>query len=412
MMGIFRGRWWLWEISALAWLLLLPYIMTAHGHLDFSGHALGRDFVNYWTAGQLAREGQAATVFHPDAFLAAEHRLFDPRLPFHFWSYPPPALLLVSPLGWLGYVPGLIAWSAAGLAALAWAARRLAPEPRDWLFLVLSPAAAVNVALGQNGAITAAILMAGLSLWRRRPIAAGLVLGLLVFKPQIALLLPVAVLAERRWSTMLAAGVSAAGICLLSTAMFGLEAWRGFFGPTLEMQRLMLAQGSGPFQWMMTSAFMTGRLWGLPAIVAVTLQAPVSLWAVTVAWRSWRSRAAFEDKAAILILATFVASPQAFNYDLVAASLAVLWLWRADTQATRLSALLLWWLPVWLITAQFVHLAVAPVVLGVALWVAWRHSTAAEGAATGAAAPRPETLQLTPIRAAKASTAAETGSNT
>src|ERR1700749_2209033 len=73
LLAFFKGRLWLWELSALAWLLLLPYIMTAHGHLDWSGHALGRDFVNYWTAGQLVREGHALAVFTPETFLAAEH---------------------------------------------------------------------------------------------------------------------------------------------------------------------------------------------------------------------------------------------------------------------------------------------------------------------------------------------------
>ena len=271
------GHAWLWEFSAVAWLLLLPYIMSAHGHLDWSGHALGRDFVNYWTAGHLVLEGHVAAIFDPDTFLAAEHRLFDPALPFHFWSYPPPMLFVVAPLGLTGYIPGLILWSLFGLLVLAPAARSLLPERREWVLLVCAPATAIDVGLGQNGAISAALMMGGLAVWRTRPGWAGGLLGALVFKPQLALLLPIAVIAERRWKTMIVAGCVALGLILLSVAVFGLDAWRGFFGPTLQMQTVMLSQGSGPFQWMMPSTFMAGRVLGMPAVAAMTLQGPVSL---------------------------------------------------------------------------------------------------------------------------------------
>ena len=93
-------------VGGLAWFLLLPYIMTAHGHLDWTRHALGRDFVNYWTAGHLTFTPHRIDIFTPDKFLGWEHRLFDPALPFHFWSYPPPALFLVAPLAMFPYIPG------------------------------------------------------------------------------------------------------------------------------------------------------------------------------------------------------------------------------------------------------------------------------------------------------------------
>jgi len=373
MIDVFKGRLWLWELSALAWLLLLPYILTAHGHLDWSGHALGRDFVNYWTAGQLTREGHALNVFAPATFLAEEHRLFDPSLPFHFWSYPPPALLMVSPLGLLPYIPALIAWSAVGLLLLALAARGFLKTPAEWILVVFSPAAAINIGLGQNGALSAAILIGGLAIWRSRPILAGLVLGLLIFKPQIALLLPVAVIAERSWRTLLGAMLSAAIVCSVSTLAFGLQAWTGFFGPTLRMQQIMLSQGSGPFQWMMPSTFMALRLLGAPAIVALTLQTPVSLWGGWLVWRGWRSKADLEAKAALLMAALFVVSPQAFNYDLIPTAAAALVLWRRDQDAlSRGLVLATWALPVFMIAAQAFHLAAAPIILAGLTWRLYR----------------------------------------
>ena len=309
-----------WELSAISWFLLLPYIMTAHGHLDWTRHALGRDFVNYWTAGHLVFTPHRLDIFTPTLFLGWEHKLFDPALPFHFWSYPPPALFLVAPLALFSYIPGLIAWSVAGIAALIPAARAFFVEDRDRWLLVAAPAAAVNVGLGQNGAFTAALLIGGLALWRTRPNWSGLLLGLLIFKPQIAILLPVAVFAERRWGVMAIAAATAIIVLLLSTMAFGLDAWRGFFGPTLTMQQTMLSQGRGPFQWMMPSAFMAARVLGAPAGAAMALQAPFTLFAIWLVWCAYRSDADNTVKAAVLMTATFVASPQAFNYDLIPAA--------------------------------------------------------------------------------------------
>jgi hypothetical protein len=362
-----------WELSALSWFLLLPYIMTAHGHLDWTRHALGRDFVNYWTAGHLVFTPHRLDVFTPDLFLNWEHRLFDPALPFHFWSYPPPALFLVAPLAVFPYIPGLIAWSLAGIAALIPAARAFFRDGRDRWLLIAAPAAAVNVGLGQNGAFTAALLIGGMALWKDRPRWSGVLLGFLIFKPQIAILLPIAVIAERRWNTMVAAALTAMAVLALSTLAFGLDAWKDFFGPTLTMQQTILSQGSGPFQWMMPSAFMAARVLGARSDLALAVQAPFSIFAVWLVWKVYRSGADNVLKAAVLMAATFVASPQAFNYDLIPAAAAAMVLWRRDADAvSRGLCLLLWALPVFMIAAQAVHVVIAPLVLTGAAWKLYR----------------------------------------
>ena len=339
------------------------------------GHALGRDFVNYWTGGHLVREGRIGDIFHPDAFLDQEHRLFDARLPFHFWSYPPPALFLVAPLGLTSYFVGFALWSLAGLVALvpalgAWARDSwpggVGTGVGAWAvaLVLLSPAVSTNIALGQNGAFTAALLIGGLMLIDRRPAWSGVLFGLLVFKPQLGLLLPVAVLAGRRWRTLAAAAITGIVVVALSAAVFGIDAWRAFLGPTLQMQTLMLKQGHGPFQWMMPSAYMAARVLGLGSSWSMAVQVPFSLLAAAVVWRAWRRGGRLDVQAAVLMMATFVASPQAFNYDLIPASAAAVLLWRRDRGAVgRGLALAVWASPVLMIALQAVHIAVMPIVL-------------------------------------------------
>jgi len=238
--------------------------------------------------------------------------------------------------------------------------------------LIAAPAVAVNIGLGQNGAFTGALMLAGLALWQDRPRWSGVLLGLLIFKPQIAILLPVAVIAEKRWGTMVAAGITAVAILLLSTLVFGIDAWKAFLGPTLTMQEAMLSQGRGPFMWMMPSAFMAARVLGVRSDWALAIQAPFSLFAVWLVWRAYRSDADSTLKAAILITATFVASPQAFNYDLIPAAAGALVLWRRDDSGfARGLCLLLWALPVFMIAAQAFHIVIAPLILA---YTAWRLS--------------------------------------
>lgn len=403
-----RGHLWHWELAAAAWLLLLPYILTAHGHLDFARHALGRDFVNYWTAGHLVAEGHIATIFDPVRFLNAEHRLFDPALPFHFWSYPPPALFLVAPLGLFPYIPALLLWSVVGVLVLIPAARRMLADPRERILLVCAPAVAINVALGQNGAITAALLIGGLALWRTKPRLAGVLFGLLVFKPQIGLLLPVAVVAERRWNILVWAGGTAIAAVLASAPIYGLDAWRGFFGPTLHTQSLMLTQGTGPFQWMMPSTFIAARLIGWPSVMAMTLQGPVSLFAAWTVWTAYRRSGDAELKAALLMTATFVATPQCFNYDLIPCAAAALILWRRDESGVaRGFALLVWGLPILMISLQAVAFVGAPAVMVAPLVLLAPASLIGQMFLLYRLA-----VPASPSRAASASTAGEAASNT
>ena len=131
----------------------------------------------------------------------------------------------------------------------------------------------------------------------------------------------------------------------------------------------MLSQGRGPFQWMMPSAFMAARVLGARSDWAMAIQAPFSLFGVWVVWKAYRSDADNVLKAAVLMMATFVASPQAFNYDLIPAAAATIVLWRRDGGAVaRGLCLILWALPVFMIAAQAIHIVIAPLVLAGGAW--------------------------------------------
>jgi alpha-1,2-mannosyltransferase len=351
-------------LSAISWALAAWYFATGHGNLDATGHAVGRDFVNLWTAGQLIADGRVIDVFDPAKFGAAQRALLSPSFPFHFWSYPPTFLFAAVPFGWTSYLAGLVLWSLAGAAALVLAARALFQDWRRSLWLLASPAVAVNLVLGQNGALTAALLLAGCALMAKRPAAGGALFGVLTFKPHLGLLAPLAMLAERRWTTIAAAAVVTLAFVGLSAAAFGLKAWRAFIDDALPMQTQMMSGGRGPFQWMMTSAFMAGRLLGLPSPWAMLAQVPFAIAGAVFVWRAWRSPADIRLKFAVLAVAGLMATPQAFNYDMIPlAAAALLLAGREASLHDRLASQALWALPVAIMPLNIIHLPLSPVVL-------------------------------------------------
>lgn len=361
--------------SAISWGLATVYFGAGHGNLDIKDHALGRDFVNLWTAGQLIADGRVLDIFDPAKFGAAQRALLSPSFPFHFWSYPPTFLFAAVPFGHTSYLGGLALWSLAGAAALFIAARLLFQDWRMALRLLASPAVAVNLVLGQNGAVTAALLIAGCALMTRRQAASGLLFGFLTFKPHLGLLAPLAMLAERRWKTIAAAVAATIAFAGLSAATFGVETWRAFIEQSLPMQTSMMSGGTGPFQQMMTSAFMAGRLLGLPSQWAMLVQVPFAIAGAVFVWRAWRSPADLRIKFAVLAVAGLMATPQAFNYDMIPlAAAALLLAGPGRSWLDHVAALALWALPVVAMPINSFDAPLSPaILLLVCLHLDWAH---------------------------------------
>jgi hypothetical protein len=190
-------------------------------------------------------------------------------------------------------------------------------ELRTALFLALAfPAALVNLGHGQNGFLTAALLGGALATLDRRPIVAGLLFGLLAYKPQFGLMIPLALAAGGYWRCFAAAAATIALLAVAATASFGVEVWRAFFDSTHFMRTVALEQGDLGFH-KMQSLFAWARMWGAPIPLAYALQALLvaSLGAALI-WL-WRSSTPYPVKAASLCVATILATPFTFDYDMM-----------------------------------------------------------------------------------------------
>ena len=99
--------------------------------------------------------------------------------------------------------------------------------------------------------------------WRlpRRPILSGILFGLLAYKPQFGLLIPVALLVAGQWRAMIAAGLTVIALTAAATLAFGTDIWWAFAASTETSRKLLLEQGDVGFE-KLQSVFAAIRLWG------------------------------------------------------------------------------------------------------------------------------------------------------
>jgi len=105
-------------------------------------------------------------------------------VPFYGWHYPPFCFAVAFLVASLPYALGLALWLAASFAAYLAAILAILPRPETLLIAAAFPAVFVNIGHGQNGFLTAALLGGALLLLDRRPWLAGVMIGLLAYKPQ------------------------------------------------------------------------------------------------------------------------------------------------------------------------------------------------------------------------------------
>jgi hypothetical protein len=185
----------------------------------------------------------------------------------------------------------------------------------------------VNIGHGQNGFLTAALLGGALQLLDRKPWIAGVLIGLLAYKPQFGVLIPLALLASQRWSTIIAAVATIAALVAISFATLGGGVWHAFVDSMNFTQTVVLEQGGTGWE-KIQSAFSAARNWGADIGTAYAIQTALGVMlAASLAWL-WHSEAAFELKASALATASLLATPYVLDYDLVVLAVAIAFLAR------------------------------------------------------------------------------------
>ncbi len=305
--------------------------LTAHGLNDAQGRPLGSDFSNVYAAGVEANAGHAAWAFDPAKHIATEKAIFGAKTPFYGWHYPPFFLLIAAPLAHMSYLPALLVWQVASFALYLggiWLLLRKSAAhgiAHRWTWLlpaVAFPAVFANLLAGHNGFLTAAILAGALACLNSNVIISGVLFGLLAYKPQFAILIPLVLIATQRWRTLISAAATTATLAAFCTLLFGPEIWHAFFAFAPFTQRVVLEQGNAGF-YKIESVFAWVRMWGGSVSLAYALQSGITLTVAAALVWLWRGQASREIKGATLCIAAIVATPYSLDYDLMALAPAI-----------------------------------------------------------------------------------------
>ena len=373
-------------------LLFLSYLgLTAMGLTQMSAKkSLAPDFVLPWAASSLALSGHPQDVYVQDKQWAAEKvAAHNPDVGYTYWSYPPTFLVVALPTALLPYRWSLLVWLAATLTAYCLVIWAIVPDA-DALWIALAfPGTALNALAGQNGFLTTALFGAGLLLLRRKPLRAGVMFGLLTFKPQLGLLVPLVLIATRRWRAIAAAAFTTVAFAAISLMLFGVQTWAAFLHSLPESSRQLnnAQMGWGKIQ----SVYGGLRLLGFGSGPAYSIQVIVALVSAAIAVIVWRAhRVTFDIKAAVLVTATLLVTPYVADYDFVLLALPIAWMARDGAQNGFLSwekpiLLMSWLLPLF---ARFLALKasipLAPLVIAIML------ACIARRAAYSSREPQPE----------------------
>ncbi len=286
------------------------------------------DFNNLWSGTKMAISGHVDWLFDVDQYRAELRRTISPNIPNHEWSYPPSMLLIGVPFAILPEAIAYLLWTFCTIGLFYLAVRTLELPKLTTLAITFSPAIFFNSILGQNGALTAAFLIAGLSLAPKRPIIAGICFGLLTIKPQFGLLIPFILLASRNWQAIISAGITAISLALATGLFFGFDVWTMFFANTQPLMRgIMEAPYMQAYHISAATIFVAMRSAGLELWSAYFVQAVFTTMSLLYSVWIWRKDITMDHRLRVAITAilVFLATPYGYTYDLppVAAAIGI-----------------------------------------------------------------------------------------
>lgn len=345
-----RGRLWIAVAAGcVPWLVWLGGVASKGGTTDLAGKPLGVDHLAFYHAARLVSAGESYRLYNYNELNDAKYQqqlLGWDWDGFEAYRNPPFYALLYLPTAGLPYNISFAIWSVAGFALLGLAIVLLRPERplRALLWSLTFYPVFATVSFGQNTFISLAIF-AGVYrlLCNERIFAAGLVAGLLFFKPQLLLGLFVWWAFQPRRYLRAWLGVFVTGCVLAVVSWVAVPDGSRAFVLTLRANAGFAEFG----MWNVVNpkSFFALLLPGAPGAY-LPLAALCALGGVVTAWRvKQRTGAPVAVMFPVAVFLSLWASPHALVYEwaLLVAVAVVLWERFPDSRDTWVSLFALAW---------------------------------------------------------------------
>lgn len=385
------------SILALCLWSIYVWNVATPGLRDRNGNLKGTDFLHLYTLGTLAVDHRGADLYdmRAQAALAAQRVPAAEGIRF-LPLYPPQVSIFFASLAHLSYGWALIVWWACSVVVYGiccYGTWRACPNLRDHgptiaLLAVAFPAFFHLIAWGQTSAIALACFTLMFFLLRdRREFFAGLVLGCLIFKPQLALAAAVVFVSIGAWKTVIGAALSAAAQLSAGILYYGTEPLRCWIDLLRNVRSVLPLLEPKPYQTHSLRTFWSMLVpWSGLSFWLYVLSAALALGLVVACWRRARPVSLALRYSALLVTSVLVA-PHLTVYDLVILAPAFLLLadWlvgQAPTARTNWLGTLLYlvyMLPLLGPFTRWTHVQISVVAMAAMLYAIWETSRDAHG---------------------------------
>jgi alpha-1,2-mannosyltransferase len=376
-------------VALCVWSFYVWTIATP-GLLDRNGKLKGTDFLHLYTLGSLTNTHRGADLYDINAQAAlAAQRVPEAGGIRYLPLYPPQVSIFLAPLAHLSYGWALVLWwSVTGIiygicCRSIW---RTCPSLREYrgtlvLLALAFPAFFHLIAWGQTSAIALACFTGMFFLLRdRRELLAGLVLGCLIFKPQLGLAAAIVFISIGAWKVVAGAALSAAAQLSVGVLYYGIEPLRQWLRTLWNVGSLLPLLEPKPYQTHSLRTFWSMLVpWPALALAFYVLSAAVVLGLTIDCWK--RSPAVpLPLRYSALLFASVLVAPHLTVYDLVILAPAFILLadWLAGqplTPSTRRLGTLLYFvymLPLLGFSARWTHLQLSVLAMAATLFLICR----------------------------------------
>lgn len=354
--------------SLIIFLSYIIYFMVAV--LFIKDSLVGVDFSVYYTAGKMAVEGHAVSAYNQTIHHNMLQAILGQDLTFPLgWFYPPMYFLALMPLTILPYKSALILWMTISLILYVYGIHKITGQGK-FVFLALGfPGVLMTLHWGQNSLIS--VFLIGMAIYHldRKPMLAGVMLGLLCYKPQLAFFAWLIILLMREWKVLMWATLTFFLSVLTSIIVVGLEPWVTYMETQITASATLLGDN-----FTMTAAIQPSLYGAMKVLnfndnlIKVSQMFLSAMMVATLFW-TWTKSQSLGLKGAMLVLTILLANPYFMQYELLLLVLVLIWFVRDCLNYGWLKgdlsmAVLLWLTP--LINLPLVHLThvqIAPIVM-------------------------------------------------
>jgi hypothetical protein len=287
------------------------------------------DYTRYHAAGQMARSVDAAKIYIVPAHYAYINKLIAPFVIEHesAINFPPPTIALMSVMSLL---PFRLAYQTFTFGSFFFAAsamfyflfRTRAWSAIDSTIFCLAVGGSFSVFLTVQVGQWASILVAIYCIYfssslSKNEILAGIMLGILTIKPQYALPQVAIVVVQKRYLSLLCAGVTAVALNLWAVKLIGLQNCLSYPSVVSQLSRMKDVGSVGPAHASLRGLLSNIIESGLASDIS-TILLGIALFSFAILL--WKFRRGIAQKQtfvfAVAVIIAMIFSPSSLNYDI------------------------------------------------------------------------------------------------